>query len=96
MKALLNEIKGRSLQSHAEFLIMAIPGRRSRTEFFSAFPEEFINEGSFNVFSPLEKFCAAKGPKLYWERSHGHFTPLGCEIVGEGLADFIIKNNLLK
>ena len=74
---------------------MSIPSQRSRTEFVSTFP---TCEGSeqFNVFDPIELFQQQDGKMLYWERSHGHFTPLGCRIVGEGLAQFILEKKMLE
>mgnify|MGYP000103170157 CR=1 FL=1 len=94
--AILEEMKFVCESANAGFIILEIPRRVKRDEFFNpirANVREQLNE--FYVLSPLTDFQAYKGQLLYWENSHGHFTPLGCEIVGNLLANFIIENNLL-
>lgn len=93
--ALLKEIKQECVSHGANFLIFDIPARLSRTEFKSTFPEDNEKTRGLDIFSPIERFQRHSGEKLYWERSHGHFTPLGCKIVGEGLAEFILESSLL-
>jgi hypothetical protein len=94
--ALLKEMKSECVSSGASLLIFDIPVKLSRTEFESRFPE---SEGSITndleVFEPTELFRQHKGKKIYWEESEGHFTPLGCRIVGEGLARLALSKNLL-
>ena len=93
--ALLKEIQDESLENGAKMLILSIPSRRSRTEFVSSFLA-CDESKQFNVFEPIELFKQQEGKMLYWERSHGHFTLLGCRIVGKGLAEYIIDNRLLE
>jgi len=92
--AILRRIDQVSRDGGAELLIIDIPERLNRTTFRSAYP---LGPGfeDFNLFSPLPMFEERKGELLYWERSHGHFTPLGNRIVGEGAADLILERNLL-
>ena len=94
--ALLKEMKSECISNGAGFLIFDIPIKLSRTEFESRFP---VSKGSimegFEVFNPIELFKQHKGKKIYWEKSEGHFTPLGCRIVGEGLAELALSRNLL-
>jgi hypothetical protein len=92
--ALLKQIRQECVSHNANLLILDIPFRHSRTEFTSTFPENKTAE-DFNVFCPIELFGEYRGQKLYWEESHGHFTPLGCRIIGEGLAKTILELNLL-
>jgi len=92
--ALLKEIQRESLENGARLLILSIPIRRSRAEFVSPFPACEASE-QFNVFDPIELFKKQDGNMLYWERSHGHFTPLGCRLVGKGLAETILEFSLL-
>ena len=86
----------------AKFMVMDIPVRRNRSEFLSRFPYDAVAHlPSLQIVSPLDAFEAAvsgpyAGEKIYWERSHGHFTPLGCDLAGMVLADFIAENNLLQ
>lgn len=94
--ALLEEIKQECVSNGAKFLIFNVPASLSRTEFKLIFPVDDKETEGFNVFCPIKLFKDQNGEKLYWEKSHGHFTPLGCRIVGEGLAKFILSNNLLK
>jgi hypothetical protein len=95
--ALLDKIKYVSTKAGAEFVILDIPRCKSRTKFVSQFPhEEAAKTKSFQMVSPIAKFAEAKGQKVYWERGHGHWTPLGCDMVGETLADYIYENKLLE
>lgn len=95
--ALLKEIKKVSMAHGAVFLILDIPVRKSRTEFVSCFPTLSGQDlGIFDVVSPIEEFKTANGEKVYWERSHGHFTPLGCDLVGQVLARHIGDNEILR
>ncbi|MHC4644439.1 MAG: hypothetical protein ACYTBJ_02980 [Planctomycetota bacterium] len=95
--ALLKEMERQCIVSGAGFLVFDIPIKLSRTEFESRF---LLSEGNttedFEVFSPIELFKRHKGKKIYWEQSEDHFTPLGCHIIGEGLAKLILSKDLLK
>jgi lysophospholipase L1-like esterase len=93
--ALLEQIKQECVSHNANFLILDIPNNLSRTEFTPTFPDVDKAIKEFDVFCPIELFKKHKGDKLYWEKSHGHFTPLGCRIIGEGLAKVILEQNLL-
>jgi hypothetical protein len=95
--ALLKEIQQVCHDHGAAFMILDVPLRLSRTRFRSTFPREtFAKSLPFHVYDPIPDFAAYLGEKLYWERSHGHFTPLGCQIVGEGLARMILDRGLLQ
>ena len=93
--ALLKEIERECRLHGANFLILNIPHRLSRSEFMSYFPTDHEDIRDLHVFCPMEMFKQYHGQKLYWEKSHGHFTPLGCRLVGEGLAKVILEQNLL-
>lgn len=96
-RALLEEMKQKCASNGTNFLIFDIPAKLTRTEFKSKFPYgEKNGKCPFQVFSPIELFKQQSSKKIYYEKSHGHFTPLGCHIIGQGLADFILCNNLLK
>ena len=92
---LLEQINKECLSHGARFLILDVPYRLSRTEFSSGFPENDDGDMAFKVFCPIELFKQQRGENLYWERSHGHFTPLGCRIVGKGLAEIIFESDLI-
>jgi hypothetical protein len=78
-------------------MILDIPSRSSRTEFYSTFPSDQLEgDTRLPIYCPIADFQRYLGQKLYWEKEHGHFTPLGCRVVGEGLARFIEKQQLLK
>ncbi len=95
--ALLKEIKRVSQAHGAAFLILDIPYNTSRTEFASDFPALGKEDaGVFDIVSPIKKLETANGRKVYWERSHKHFTPLGCDLVGQALAQHIAEHGLLK
>jgi len=94
--ALLKEIKSRCDRERCKFMIFDIPTRRTRTEFVSVFPQVGDkNLNKFNYVNPLKKFSEYKGDLLYWERGHGHFTPEGCSLSGQVIAEFIIAHELL-
>ncbi len=89
--ALLQRIKEESTTNGAALLILDVPVRISRSEFYSSFPRG--DEGAplyFNVVNPIPVFEQHEGELLYWEQSHGHFTPLACRLVGEELATAIL------
>jgi hypothetical protein len=95
--ALLKEMKRECTSNGASFLIFDIPVKLSLTEFESRF---LVSEGNtiehFEVFNPIELFKRQEGKKIFWEEPNGHFTPLGCRIIGEGLANLILGKGLLK
>ncbi len=93
--ALLTRIKLVSEEAGAEFLILEIPRSIKRNEFISPI-HEYVRDNIDNIYfvSPIPAFHEYDGQILYWEHSEGHFTPLGCKIVGGLLSDYIIKNNL--
>lgn len=94
--ALLREIQRESQEHGARFLILDIPVWAARTEFFSVFPHDASgNTFDLPVVNPTSAFLQEKGALLYWERSQGHFTPLGCRQVGQVLATAIREQNLL-
>ena len=96
--ALLAEMRREVRAAGAELLVLDIPNTRGRTRFDSSFPdvEGSALEGDLHLVSPLEKFAEQPGALIYWERSHFHFTPLGCELVGEVLADYVLSRGLLR
>ena len=80
----------------SEFLILDIPLRVSRKEFVSTFPFEYANgDENFHIVSTIDKFKERNGEQIYWERGDGHFTPLGCNLVGDVLTGYIENHNLL-
>ena len=96
MIALLSKIRGICEQRGIAFMILDIPVRVSRSEFVSEFPSLGPGmEHPLDVVSPISKFAEANGRRVYTERSHGHFTPFGCDMVGKVLADHIADRGLL-
>lgn len=94
--ALLKEIEKECSSNGSNLCILDIPVWKSRMEFKSNFPANAAKSHDFQIFSPIEIFKRQNGKKLYWEKSHGHFNPLGCRLVGEGLAEMIIDLDLLE
>ncbi len=93
--ALLEEIRSVSRENGARFAVLAVPKSVSRTEFISRFPGAAAAGKGLDVVSPIERFQQAEGEKVYWEKGHGHWTPLGSDMVGEVLADHIAARRLL-
>jgi len=93
--ALLRELHRTSEENGAEFLILNIPATIGRAAFEDRFLEEDEGIDGLHIYHPHSVFEAQNGKMLYWERSHGHLTPLGNRLVGEGLADYIQQHSLL-
>ncbi len=94
--ALLTKIQRQCRERRAEQLILDIPAWRSRTEFHTTFHADQLDDPTqFHVYNPIADFKQYYGKQLYWEKAHGHFTPLGCRIVGEGLARMALELGLL-
>ena len=75
-------------------MILSIPRRQARNEFTVGFP--CTVELELKVVSTLTRFEAARGEMIYWERSDGHWTPLGCCQAVESLTDRILWDGLLE
>lgn len=94
--AILAQIQLECRDHGSEFLILDIPFRLSRTAFESKFPsaEEHNPHYDFHMVSPMDKFKEQEGALIYYD-ADGHFTPLGCDLVGQVLADVIYDKKLL-
>lgn len=92
--ALLDAVKLEAEEVGAKLLLLEIPIRASRTEFRPSIPEEIRLR--FDYVSPIDAFREHAGKRLYWEKSHGHFTPLACEVVGDELAERILIGAYLR
>ncbi len=87
--ALLEEIKKQSEGAGAELVVLEVPIRKSRLEFLPSMPDSV--RGNISVVNPISSFLTKKGKKIYWEKSHGHFTPLGCMLVANDLFNELVK-----
>lgn len=95
----------RSLQERGiQVLILEVPTQRRRRPMDKYIPlseSEPLYESSIPlaaayrelVYSPISDFEEHRGQLIYWERSAGHFTPLGNELVGKGLARMLRSPN---
>jgi len=90
---ILDRMRSMAGARDADFLILSIPIRKARAVFEDGFPSE--DPFDLPVVSPIPGFEKARGEMLYWERSHGHWTPLGCSLVAETLVDAIVERELL-
>ncbi len=90
--AILDRMRDVVESSGAHFQILSIPVRSTRSKFVEYFPAD---PEDHPYISPLPRFDQADGEMLYWERSHGHWTPLGCRLVAETLAAEILERGLL-
>lgn len=93
--ALLQELRTTSEAHGANFLVLDIPAPIGRAAFEDRFLEADENLENIHVYRPHSVFRKQHGKMLYWERSHGHFTPLGNQLVGRGLASYIVASGLL-
>lgn len=90
--AILDRMRNVVESSGARFEILSIPVRSTRSRFVEYFPAD---PEDHPFITPLPRFEQADGAMLYWERSHGHWTPLGCRLVAETLAEEILERELL-
>jgi hypothetical protein len=102
--ALLKEIEATGESVGAPLLILDIPSHWKRIRYRSTFP--YGPDGDdygFEICGPVHQFSTMTadalkgeaGKKLYWEHSRGHFAPLGNELVGKGMARYIVEHGLL-
>ncbi|MAB71125.1 MAG: hypothetical protein CMJ54_01300 [Planctomycetaceae bacterium] len=90
--AILKRMRDVTESSGAKFEVLSVPVRSNRSKFVERFP----GDADVHPFiTPLPLFEQADGKMLYWERSHGHWTPLGCRLVAETLAEEILRRGLL-
>ncbi len=95
--AVLDQIELECNQYGGQMLIFDIPSRYSLSSYKSYFPlDENGGTHGWHVVNPVPIFEAAGGKLLYWSRSHNHFTPLGCQLSGHALADYILEHGLLE
>jgi hypothetical protein len=85
-----------SEEAGASFLIVELPTRISRTEFASSLPRQGPEIAHLDVVSVKPTFDRHRGELLYWEHGHFHFTPLGCQLVGDEVARQILREGLLR
>lgn len=92
---LLKEVKKIAENNQANMLILEIPTRKTRIDFKPSLKAFLSND--FKVISPLDELtkAAQEGHLIFHEKSHGHFTPFGCKIIGKLLADKISADGLL-
>lgn len=83
--ALLKALEKETQKVGAQLIILDIPKRKTRTSFVSLIPPNY--QQYFTVVTPTNELQDNTGQLLYWENSHGHWTPKGCEIVGLKLAE---------
>jgi hypothetical protein len=77
-------------------MILDIPYKSPSSSFKSRFPIKYAGDANpFHIVSPILKFRQRGREQIYWEKGDFHFTPLGCDIVGEILADYIVQHDLL-
>jgi len=94
--SLLNEMKRLCSDQDVEFLVMNTPMWRGRAEFVSRFPlPDEEARSHFHYYCPISDFHKHSGQVLYWERSDFHYSPLGCRVVSDGLATFILRHGVL-
>lgn len=86
--AILTEARDVVERNNAQFLLLDVPERIRRTKFRSTFPKASVLEPL--IYRPLEDFARHHSEPMYWENSAGHFSTLGNDVVGEGLADRVV------
>jgi len=96
--AILERVRDFCAANGAAFVVQNIPKNTPSHELVSEFPSEYVSldrEGAalLDMKPVLDEF---KGRELlYWERSHGHWTPFSHRLSGERLAALILEEGLL-
>lgn len=85
---LLKQIAYEAESVGAEFILLNIPRRLSRTTFADTMPSEY--KAFFTIVDPTTSFNLHPDKLIYWENSHGHFTPFGCELVADEITQKIL------
>ena len=96
--ALLQEARDRVRARGGHFLVVDIPTAVTRSFFRSAFEHlPAAAERRLHLVSPLEQFLSppAEERRFYYEKGHGHLTPLGNEVVGDVVADALLDSGWL-
>lgn len=93
--ALLGEIRLQVEKTGAKFFVFVIPDPALPHGFTLAFPRKLLKDPQgmsiIDVVPQLEKY---KNERLYWDKSHWHFTPRACDIVGRSLAEYFLKKRV--
>lgn len=94
--ALLKQIEAQSHQAKAQFIVFAIPDPDPELGFRLSFPQTLLESPQgmkiINVIPEFEKY---KNERLYWDKSHWHFTPRACGIVGRNIAKYMLENGII-
>lgn len=93
--ALLAVAETQSRKSGADFYVVDIPSRHSRTEFSSSFRLLPESPRPANYISPLAAFeeAADRRVLIYREKGHNHLTPLGNGLVSETVIETLAEQN---
>lgn len=90
---LLKEIEKQAASAGAQTIILDVPLYDPKLGAISLLPEECSKE--FQIVSVLDQFRLVKNERLFWDKSHWHFTPRTNGIVGRYLAAYILSNDLI-
>jgi hypothetical protein len=101
--AILREMQRITEEADARFLVFDIPQHQGRDRYWSTFPcGPDGNTHGLLIYSPADEFNKHKSdPKIdfrgevLFSLAGGHFSPLGNQIAGDGLAKFVLKQGLL-
>lgn len=96
--AILERLYQATRAKRVPLVIQSIPSRRvDRVELVETFPSEFERERESLYFFAAKAVLEPHRDRelLYWERSHGHWTPFAHARAGEGLAELIAERALL-
>lgn len=93
--ALLKEMQEVTRRVGGRLLILDIPRQvrgNPHDALLSTLPRTERND--LDVYNPAVDLSAYPMKRLFWEKSCGHFTPFGCQIVGSGLARHILEKRM--
>jgi len=80
---ILSRLNSEIKDSGAKHIIMSIPEKKSRGSYIETMPIELIEK--YNALTLTQTLSENSEQLLYWELSHGHFTPYGCNLVAGAL-----------
>ncbi len=94
--AIIQRMKEICVENGAEFLVLDIPKKEDSYKYVPSYLTDFNNDlPDVHYVMPAKDMMKYGKRKLYWEKAHGHFTPLGTKIIGKTLATYIVESKLL-
>lgn len=92
---LVKEIKKESRKAGADFILFDVPQYNPKSGAISLLPKNMLDpKEDIRIVSVVDDFRKYRNERLFWDKSHWHFTPRANGIVGRAIARYILDHNL--